>query len=67
MLGQPIPPGRQAIFTCEQSQLPARRYPDNAHGFTSSGSFAAIKNEVNLLPFPGPCRPDRRTHPPPRS
>jgi len=67
LLGQAIPPARDAIIACEQSQLPGRRYPDNAHGFTSSDSFAAIRNEVNLLPFPGPRRPDRRSHPPPRS
>ena len=40
-------------MACEQVQLPGRSYPDNAHGFTSSGSFAAIRNEVNLLPFRG--------------
>jgi hypothetical protein len=29
--------------------------------------FAVIRNEVNLLPFPGPCGQQRRNHPPPRS
>lgn len=57
---------RSSLFACEQSQLPGRRYPDNAHGFTSSVSFAAIRNEVNLLPFPGPHGQDPRNHPPPR-
>ncbi len=52
---------------CEQGQLPGRRYPDNAHGFTSSGSFAAIRNEVNLLPFAGPRGQDRRNRQQPRS
>ena len=66
LLGQPMPlPRRRPGLAGEQGELAGRRYPQNAHGFTSPKVVGAIRDEVNLFASsrPGTGNPASRFAP----